>query len=79
LLQLLGQARRAAASKSRKQKVYGRAKFSVPAHRTVRVKVKLGKAGRKLLKRRKSVRLVARATVGSQVTTSTVKLRGKRR
>jgi hypothetical protein len=78
LLQLLSRARAAEASKSRKPRLYGRARLSIPAHRTMRVKVKLRKAGRKLLKRRKSVRMVARATVGSQVTTTTVRVTRKR-
>jgi hypothetical protein len=74
LLQLLSQAGAAGAEKSRKPTVYGRARFSIPAHQTARVKVKLTKAGRTLLKRRRSVRMVARATVGSQVTTTAVRL-----
>lgn len=74
LLQLLSGARAAAARTSRKPTVYGRARFSIPAHQTVRVKVRLTKAGRKLLKRRRSARMVARATVSSQVTTTAVTL-----
>lgn len=77
LLQLLSQAGAAGTAKSRKPTVYGRARFSIPAHQTARVKVKLTKAGRKLLKRRRSVRMVARATVGSQVTTTAVRLTRK--
>jgi hypothetical protein len=81
LLQLLRRATAAKAAKSRKPTVYGRARFSIPARKTVRVKVKLTKAGKKLLRRKrgKSVRMVARATVGSQVTTTTVKLSRKSR
>jgi hypothetical protein len=81
-LQLLERTQAAGASKSRQPTVYGRARFSIPAHQTVRVKVKLTKAGKKLLKRtrrRKSVRMVARATVGSQVTTTSVTLSRKSR
>lgn len=86
LLQLLGRAQAAKAraqaaeaKKSREPTVYGRARFSIPAHKTVGVKVKLTKAGKKLLKRRKSARMIATATVGSQVTTSAVTLTGKSR
>jgi len=91
LLQLLSQGKRTAKARhSRKSKrsgkrtVYGRAKFSIPANGRKRVKVKLGKAGKRLLKRskrgRKPVRMVARAKVGSQVTTAAIKLNfGRRR
>jgi hypothetical protein len=81
LLQLLSWGNGANASRSGKSKktiVYGRVRFSVPAHAEKRLKVKLGKAGKKLLKRsrrmRKPVRMVARATVGAQVTATTIKL-----
>lgn len=77
LLQLLRPARASATGSKKKRVVYGRARFSVPAHKTRRVKVKLTKAGRKLLRRRKSVRMLARATVGSQVTTKTVTIKRK--
>lgn len=76
LLRLLRQAG-AAAKKGNKTVVYGRTRFSVPAHKTRRVKVKLTKAGRKLLRRRKSARMLARATIGSQVATGTVTIRRK--
>jgi hypothetical protein len=79
LLQLIGGARAASASESAKRKVYGRARFSIRAHRTARVKVKLTKAGRKLLKRRRSVRVLARVKVGSRTTTAKVTLSRKRR
>jgi hypothetical protein len=86
LLQLLGQGK-AKASRSRKSKrsaVYGRAQFTIPAHGKKRIKVKLGKAGKRALKRakrrHKPVRMVARATVGTQVTNTGIKLgAGKRR
>jgi hypothetical protein len=74
LLQLLNQAR-TAAKKPPKPVVYGSARFSIPAHQTAKVKVKLTRAGKKLLKRKRSVRLVARATVGGQVTTTSVTLK----
>jgi hypothetical protein len=76
LLRLLRQAG-AAAKKGKKTVVYGRTRFSVPAHKTRRVKVKLTKAGKKLLRRRKSARMLARATIGSQVATGTVTIRRK--
>jgi len=86
LLQLLSQERRKTARKSKRSKkptVYGRAQFSVAAHGTKRVKIRLDKAGKRLLKRskrrRRPVRMVARATVGSQATTATIKLRFVRR
>jgi len=75
LLQLLPQA--GAAKKRKKTVVYGRTRFSVPAHKTRRVKVKLTGAGKKLLRRRKSARMLARATIGSQVATATVTIRRK--
>jgi hypothetical protein len=87
LLQLLsrgkggGKARKS--SQSRKTTVYGRARFSIAGHAKKRLRVKLKKAGKKLLKRsrrmRKPVRMVARATVGSQVTATTIKLTPERR
>jgi hypothetical protein len=78
LLQLVRQSRASAKKKGRKKPVvYGRARFSVPAHKTKRVKVKLTKAGKKLLRRSKSARMLARATVGSQVATAAVTIRRK--
>jgi hypothetical protein len=65
--------------KRRKPTVYGRARFLIPAHETARVKIKLTKAGKKLLKRRTSARILAKVTVGSQVTTGSVKLTRTRR
>jgi len=76
LLQLLRQAG-VSAKKGKRTVVYGRTRFSVPAHKTRRVKVKLTKAGKKLLRRRKSARMLARATIGSQVATGTVTIRRK--
>lgn len=75
-LQLLRRAQ-ATAKRRKKPAVYGRARFSVPAHKTRRVRVKLTKAGKKLLRRRKSARMLARATIGSQVATATVTIRRK--
>lgn len=79
LLQLLQQTK--AAGKQAKKKrtaIYGRARFSVPAGKTKRVKVKLTKAGKKLLRKRKSARMLASATVGSQVATATVTIKRRR-
>lgn len=82
LLQLLSRERgggKARESRQSKKKiVYGRARFSIAAHAKKRLRVKLTKAGKRLLKRsrrlRKPVRMVARAKVGSQATATTVKL-----
>ncbi len=84
LLQLLGKAkggakasssRRKARKKSKKAIVYGRARFSIAAHKKQAVKVKLTQAGKRLLKRsRRKARMLAKATVGSRVTTKTIKL-----
>jgi hypothetical protein len=93
LLQLLrpGEARPRAAKASRRKprrrsragRVYGRGRFSIPAHGRKRVKVKLTKAGRNLVKgsrsRRKPARMLARARVGSQVTAARVELGNGRR
>jgi hypothetical protein len=86
LLELLsrgkGGAKARTSSKSKRTVVYGRARFSVAAHAKQRLKVKLKKAGKRLLKRAQrkgeSVRMVARARVGAQVTATTVKLRPAR-
>jgi hypothetical protein len=78
LSQGTGGARARKSDKSKKTIVYGRARFSIPAHKRKRVEVRLRRAGGKLLKRllrkRRPVRMVARATVGSQVTATTIKL-----
>lgn len=81
LLQLLGPgggAKAGTSSKRRKATVYGRARFSLAAHAKKRLQVKLGPAGKRRLRgsRRtgKSLRMVAKATVGSQVATATIKL-----
>jgi hypothetical protein len=84
LLQLLSSKKGGAGTSMESKKkpggrtVYGRARFSIPAHGKKRVKVGLTKAGKRLLKQSargsKPVRMIAKATVGSQVTTTTVKL-----
>jgi len=82
VLQLLsrgtGGARARTSGKSKKAVVLGRARFSIPAHKRMPVKIRLRKAGKKLLKRsrrkRKPVRMIARATVGSQVAATTIEL-----
>jgi hypothetical protein len=79
LLQLLRQAGAAAKKKEKKTAVYGRARFSIPAHKTKRVKVKLTKAGKKLMRGRRSTKLLAKATVGSQVATGTVTVKRNRK
>jgi hypothetical protein len=63
---------RGAASRRRRPVVYGRARFSVRAHKTRRVRVRLTRAGKRLLRRRRSVRMVAKATIGSRTATATV-------
>lgn len=91
LLQLLSRAKgRAKASRSKRKArrktkkaiVYGRARFSIPANKKKSVKVRLRKTGKRLMTRskrkRKSVPMVARAKVGSQVTTTKIKLSVKR-
>jgi hypothetical protein len=90
LLQLLSPGKRTAKARhSRKSKrsgkrtVYGHAKFSIPANAKKRVKVRLGKTGKRLLmrsqRRHKPLRVVARAKVGSQTATRTIKLSPGRR
>lgn len=76
LLQLLS---RSAGATTSKAKVYGKAQFSIPARATRKIKVKLNRAGRKLLRKHNSVKLVVQATVGNQVATGTVTVRRKRR
>jgi hypothetical protein len=65
--QQAGLARAASHSKPSKRKqpktvTYGLARFSVPAGKTAKIKVKLGASGRKLLKRRHSVKVWANVT-----------------
>jgi hypothetical protein len=82
LLQLLGPGngggKARASSQSKKAIVYGRARFSIAANARKRLRIKLEKSGKKLLKRsrrkHKPVSMVARATVGSQATETTIKL-----
>lgn len=80
LLQLLRQAKATAKiAKKAKEKatVYGRVRFKVPANKKRLVKVKLTKAGKKLVRRSKSVQMLASATVGSQVATETLTIKRK--
>jgi len=79
LLQLLGrQGGGATSSKARGSAVYGRTRFSIPAHGRERVAIALGKAGKKSLRRArrtgKPLRLTARAKIGAQVTETPLKL-----
>jgi hypothetical protein len=65
--QQAGLARTASHAKPKKRSkpktvTYGSARFSVPAGKTAKIKVKLGAAARKLLKRRHSVRVWANVT-----------------
>jgi hypothetical protein len=71
-LQLLH--RMSAARRPNKPIVYGTSRFSVPAHHTVRVKVRLNADGKKLLKQHRPVNLTVKATVAGQVTTTSVTL-----
>ncbi len=75
LLQLL---RRTGGARSSKTVVYGSVRFSIGAHQKQSVKVKLTKAGKKLLRKRKSVKMLAKATVGAQVATGTVTVKRRR-
>lgn len=76
VLQLL---RRTQGSGTRASKtvVYGSARFSIGARQKKSVKVKLTKAGKRLVRKRKTVRVLAKATVGSQVATGTVTIKRK--
>lgn len=84
LLKLLGRrAGGARAAAVKKPTVYGRARFAVPAQGSKRVKVKLNRAGKRLVRRArnqgKPARVLARATVGGTATTRAFKLpTGKR-
>jgi hypothetical protein len=86
LLQLLGPGNgggKARASRQPKKTiVYGRARFSIGANATKRLRIRLASSGKKLLKRsrrkHKPVSMVAKATVGSQVTETTIKLTAER-
>jgi hypothetical protein len=75
LVQLLSQATGAKAKKPTKPVVYGSGRFSVPAHQTGNAKVKLTRAGKALLKKHSSVRMVAKTTVNGQTITSSVTLK----
>jgi hypothetical protein len=73
-LQLLNRARGAAAAASKKKtkkkrrkkrtSVYGRSRFRIPAGKTRKVKVKLNRAGRRALARRKRLKVIVQMTVG---------------
>lgn len=81
LLQLLGRQGEggASSSKARAPAVYGRARFSIPAHGRKRVAIALRKAGKKRLRRSrrtgKPMRMTARATLGAQVSETAITLR----
>jgi hypothetical protein len=60
--------------KRKRPTVYGTARFSVPAHRTKTVHVRLNRAGKKLVKHRRRTKVVVQANVGGQVTSTRVTL-----
>ncbi len=64
----------AAARSRNKAIVDGTSHFSIPAHQTVRIKVKLKAAVKKLLMQHRSVRLTVKAIVAGHVTTTSVTL-----
>jgi uncharacterized membrane protein YgcG len=68
----------AAAKKSSKPKVYGRAHFTIAGGKSKAIKVKLNSAGRNLLRRRNRVTLVATAKIGGRTVSSRVKLKRKK-
>lgn len=83
--QQAGLARAASHSKPKKKHkqpttvTFGSARFSVPAGKTAKVKVKLGAAGRKLLKQHRSVKVWANVTFtagGGKPTSVAVTLKG---
>jgi hypothetical protein len=60
---------------ARKATVYGSARFSIPAGRTRTVRIRLTRAGKKKLAKRKSLTVFTTATVGGQVVSSRLTLR----
>jgi hypothetical protein len=66
-----------AARKKAKPRALGSARFSIPAGKTATVKVKLNRAGRKLARRHKTLRVVATAKAGGQTVTKRLKLKRK--
>jgi hypothetical protein len=79
LLRLLDRARAAGArAAAGKTAVYGSARFSIPAGKARKVKVKLTRAGKTKLAKRKSLTVFADATVGGQVVTAKLTLRRSR-
>lgn len=65
------------ANASAKVKTFGKKKFSIPAGKTKRIKVKLNKAGKRKARGRKKLALTASATIGSQTVSKRVKLKRK--
>jgi hypothetical protein len=72
------QAAGGARAAARRPQVYGRARFSIPARRTRKVKVKLTRAATRKLARRKSLTAFAQVSRGAQVVTSRITLRRSR-
>jgi hypothetical protein len=66
------------AAAKRKVKVYGKKRFSIPAGKRKRVKVKLNRAGRKKLGRHKKLTLTATTKINSRVISRRVKLRRRK-
>jgi hypothetical protein len=73
----------AAASRKKRPKTYASGRFSIKAGATKTVKVKLTKAGRRLMRRRRSVKVTAQMVIGkgktAQVFTGRLTLKRKRR
>jgi hypothetical protein len=64
---------------SRKTKLLGAARFSIPVGETLAVKVHLNAAGRKLVRRKRKLVAYAAATVAGQVTSTKVTFRALRK
>ncbi|MBI5310379.1 MAG: hypothetical protein HZB14_05045 [Actinobacteria bacterium] len=62
---------------AKKSSIYGRARFSIAARGTKSVKIKLTTAGKKRLRKRKSVKMRVKATVGGQTSTGTITVKRK--
>lgn len=65
------------ANAAAKVKTFGKKKFTIPAGKTKRIKVKLNKAGKSKARGRKKVTFTATATIGSQTVSKRVKLKRK--
>lgn len=65
-LQSRAASRAAAATTRRRTKTYGRVRFSIPAGKTKQIKVRLTKAGKRLLGKRKRARVFVNVTLSSK-------------